>query len=218
MAPDAVQPEQRQSQPRRSVVLLVSALLIVIAAVSFILYAGGVRGKPSSSFAAQPQIHSLAVLPLTNFSGDPEQEYFADAMPDELISELSRINSLKIISRTSVMQYKGEKRKSLAQIARELGVDGVIEGSVLHSGNRVRISAQLVYTPADQHLWGEAYERDLGDVLKLQAEVAEAITQQIRLKLTPEQLTRLHQARPIDPEAFQDFLMAGTFARMPNEL
>jgi len=97
-------------------------------------------------------------------------------MTDELISELSRINSLKIISRTSVMQYKGEKRKSLPQIARELGVDGVIEGSVLHSGNRVRIAAQLVYAATDEHLWSEAYERDLGDVLKLQAEVAEAIT------------------------------------------
>jgi hypothetical protein len=107
-APDAVEPEQRQSKTRRSVVLLVSAFLIVIAAVIFVLYDGGVRGKISSSFAAQPQIHSLAVLPLTNFSGDPEQEYFADAMTDELIGELSRINSLKIISRTSVMQYKGE--------------------------------------------------------------------------------------------------------------
>jgi TolB-like protein/Tfp pilus assembly protein PilF len=215
MAPATVQPEQRQSQPRRSVVLLVSAFLIVIAAVTFILYAGGVRGKPSSSFAAQPQIHSLAVLPLTNFSGDPEQEYFADAMTDELIGELSRINSLKIISRTSVMQYKGEKRKSLPQIARELGVDGVIEGSVLHSGNRVRIAAQLVYAPTEEHLWSETYERD--HVLKMQADVAEAITQQIRLQLTPEQLTRLHQARPIDPEAFQDYLTAGSFARMPDE-
>jgi len=216
-APDTVEPEQRQSKTRRSVLLLVSAFLLVIAAVMFVLYDGGVRGKISSSFAARPQIHSLAVLPLTNFSGDPEQEYFADAMTDELISELSRINSLKIISRTSVMQYKGEKRKSLPQIARELGVDGVIEGSVLHSGNRVRIAAQLVYAATDEHLWSEAYERDLGDVLKLQAEVAEAITQQIRLKLTAEQLTRLHQARPIDPEAFQDYLLSGSFARMPNE-
>jgi TolB-like protein/DNA-binding winged helix-turn-helix (wHTH) protein/Tfp pilus assembly protein PilF len=216
-APDAVEPEQRQSKTRRSVVLLVSAFLIVIAAVIFVLYDGGVRGKISSSFAAQPQIHSLAVLPLTNFSGDPEQEYFADAMTDELIGELSRINSLKIISRTSVMQYKGEKRKSLPQIARELGVDGVIEGSVLHSGNRVRIAAQLVYAPTDEHLWSETYERDLGDVLKMQADVAEAITQQIRLKLTPEQLTRLHQARPVDPEAVQDFLTAESFARMPDQ-
>ena len=216
-APDAVEPEQLQSKTRRSVVLLFSAFLVVIAAVIFVLYDGGVRGKISSSFAAQPHIHSLAVLPLTNFSGDPEQEYFADAMTDELIGELSRINSLKIISRTSVMQYKGEKRKSLPQIARELGVDGVIEGSVLHSGNRVRIAAQLVYAPTDEHLWSATYERDLGDVLKMQADVAEAITQQIRLKLTPEQITRLHQARPINPEAFQDYLMSGSFARMPDE-
>jgi len=115
------------------------------------------------------------------------------------------------------MQYKGERRKSLPQIARELGVDGVIEGSILRTGNRVRISAQLVYAPADQHLWSEAYERDLGDVLKLQAEVAETITQQIRLKLSPEQLARLRQTRPVDPEALEDYLMAGNFARLPNE-
>jgi TolB-like protein/Flp pilus assembly protein TadD len=164
-----------------------------------------------------PAIKSLAVLPLKNFSSDPEQEYFADAMTDELIGELSRINSLKIISRTSVMQYKGEKRKSLPQIARELGVDGVIEGSILRSGNRVRIAAQLVYAPTDRHLWSESYERDLGDVLKLQGEVAEAITQQIRLNLTPEELVRLHQARAVDAEAFEDYLMAGNFARSRNE-
>jgi hypothetical protein len=95
----------------------------------------------------------------------------------------------------------------------ELSVDGVIESFILRSGKRVRISTQLVYAPTDRHLWSEAYERDLGDVLKLQAEVAEAITQQIRLKLTPEQLARLHQARPVGPEAFEDYIMAGNFAR-----
>jgi TolB-like protein/DNA-binding winged helix-turn-helix (wHTH) protein/Flp pilus assembly protein TadD len=218
MSLGAVQTERRQSPVRQPVVLFVSALFAVIAAVTFIVYAGSVRGKLTLRFAAQPQIHSLAVLPLTNFSGDPKQEYFADAMTDELIGELSRIDSLKIISRTSVMQYKGEKRKSLPQIASELGVDGVIEGSVLHSGDRVRIAAQLVYAPTDQHLWSAAYERDLGDVLNLQAEVAEAIAQQIRLKLTPEQLKRLHQARPVDPEAFEDYMTAGNFVRLSNEL
>lgn len=214
--PQVIQKKAFNSSLTRRGVPLV-AVILVMALALYTVYAGGVRSKLSSDFATQPQIHSLAVLPLTNFSGDPKQEYFADAMTDELIGELSRINSLKVISRTSVMQYKGEERKSLPQIARELGVDGVIEGSVLHSGNRVRIAAQLVYAPTDQHLWRGSYERDLGDVLKLQAEVAETITQQIRLKLTPEQLTRLHQARPIDPEAFEDYLTARSFAQLPDE-
>jgi tetratricopeptide (TPR) repeat protein len=96
-------------------------------------------------------------------------------------------------------------------------VNGVVEGSILRTGNRVRISAQLIYAPTDQHLWTKAYERDLGDVLKLQAEVAEAITQQIRLTLRPEQVARFRQARPVDPEAFEDYLMAGNYARLPNE-
>jgi len=190
------------------------AVVAIIALIAAFNWAGNYR---SSIGAGGLTIKSLAVLPLKSFSSDPEQEYFADAMTDQLIAELSRINSLKIISRTSVMQYKGEKRKSLPQIARELGVDGIIEGSVLRSGNRVRIAAQLVYAPTDQHIWTEAYERDLGDVLKLQAEVAEAVAQQIRLKLSPEQLARFHQARAVDPEAFEDYLMAGNFARSPNE-
>ena len=154
-----------------------------------------------------PPIKSLAVLPLKNLSGDPEQEYFADGMTDELITELSRIASLKVISRTSVMQYKGE-RKSLPQIGRELNVDAVMEGSVLRAGNQVRIAAHMVYAPADQNLMTETYERSLGDVLRLQREVAEAITQQVRAKLTPEQQARFQQAREVNPEAYQAYLMA----------
>jgi TolB-like protein/DNA-binding winged helix-turn-helix (wHTH) protein/Tfp pilus assembly protein PilF len=217
IAPEARQAETTRAPIKRWGLRVAAAAMLLVTVLLLTGDVGGLRSKLLSRAATQPQIHSLAVLPLTNFSGDPEEEYFADAMTDALIGELSRINSLKIISRTSVMQYKGEKRKSLPQIARELSVDGVIEGSILRSGKRVRISAQLVYAPADRHLWSEAYERDLGDVLKLQAEVAEAITQQIRLKLTPEQLARLHQARPVDPEAFEDYLMAGNFARLPNE-
>ncbi len=218
-APCAIQQGPSKSALRRWVLPLAAAALILIVATLFALDAGGLRSKLFSHSAAPPQIRSLAVLPLLNLSGDPEQEYFADGMTEELITELSRISSLKVISRTSVMQYKQEKRKPLAQIARELDVDGVIEGSVLRSGNRVRIAAQLIYAPTDQHLWVETYERDLGDVLKLQAEVAETITQQIRLKLTPEQLVRLHQARAVNPEAFEAYLMAASFDRTrPQEI
>ena len=158
--------------------------------------------------AVLPKIESIAVLPLANLSGDPQQEYFADGLTDELIGELSRIGSLKVISRTSVMQYKGEKQKTLSQIGRELNVDAVMEGSVLRSGNQVRISAHMIYAPTDQNLMVESYERDLQDVLKLQREVAESITQQVSAKLTPEQQARFQRGREINPEAYQAYLMA----------
>src|SRR5205085_368230 len=119
-------------------------------------------------------IQSLAVLPLQNLSGDPAQEYFADGMTEELITDLGQISSLRVISRTSVMRYKGAQ-KPLPEIARELHVDAVVEGSVVRVRERVRITAQLIRAPTDVHLWGESYERDMGDVLALQDEVARAI-------------------------------------------
>jgi TolB-like protein/Tfp pilus assembly protein PilF/predicted Ser/Thr protein kinase len=195
---------------RRWRVALAAAVLAGVAAALFVLDVGGVRRKLLSRYSAQPQVRSLAVLPLANLSGDPQQEYFADGMTDQLIAELSRISSLRVISRTSVMQYQGEKRKPIPQIGRELNVDAVMEGAVLRSGNRVRIAVQLIYAPTDQHLWVETYERDAGDVLKLHREVAEAITQQIRLKLTPEQKARLRNAPEVNPEAYDAYLV-GTY-------
>jgi TolB-like protein/DNA-binding winged helix-turn-helix (wHTH) protein/Tfp pilus assembly protein PilF len=181
------------------------AAVAIIALIAAFNWAGNYR---SSIGAGGLTIKSLAVLPLKNFSSDPEEEYFADAMTDQLIAELSRINSLKIISRTSVMQYKGEERKSLPQIARELGVDGIIEGSVLRSGNRVRIAANMIYAPTDQSLMAETHEGDLSDVLKIQREVAESITAKIGVKLTPEQQYRFREAPKVNPEAYQAYLAA----------
>lgn len=186
------------------------AAVLLLALSAFALDLGGVRSKLRSRWLGPPKISSLAVLPLMNLSGDPEQEYFADGMTEELISELSRIGSLKVISRTSVMQYKGEK-KPLPQIGRELNVDAVMEGSVLRAGDRVRIAAHMIYAPTDQNLMTETYERDLGDILQLQREVAEAIAQQVRLKLTPEEQERLHQSLGVNPEAFQAYLMGSHF-------
>ena len=188
----------------------VTVLVLTFAMVAALLGSLGwriVRDRRVSLSSAL-HIRSLAVLPLANLSGDPEQEYFADAMTEELITELSRIGSLKVISRTSVTQYKGEKMKSLPQIGRELNVDAVMEGSVLRSGNRVRIAAHMIYAPTDQTLMAETYERDIGDVLKLQREVAETITQQVRVKLTPEQQARLRQAPEVNPDAYQAYLQA----------
>jgi TolB-like protein len=131
-----------------------------------------------------PRIESIAVLPLENLSRDPEQEYFADGMTDALITYLSKISALRLISRTTVMRYKGTK-KPLPQIAKELNVDAVVQGTVMRSGNRVRISAQLIQANPERHLWVESYERELGDILSLQAEVTQAIAREIRRTLTP---------------------------------
>ena len=152
----------------------------------------GSYGRTYGASVAHP-IRSIAVLPLQNLSGDPAQEYFADGMTEELITELSRIQSLKVISHTSVMEYKGTK-KHLPQIARELGVDAILEGSVISENEEVRVTVQLLDGPNDRHLWSESYDRPLHGVLNLQREVAEAVTQQIRIQLTPEQKARLGSA------------------------
>lgn len=150
-------------------------------------------------------IHSIAVLPLENLSHDPEQEYFADGMTDELITDLAKIHALRVISRNSVMQYKG-KHKPVAQIARELNVDAVVEGTVVRSGDRVRITAQLIAAPQDRHLWAEMYEGELRNVLALQDEVTTAIAEQISIKLTPEEQTEFAHARPVNPESHLAYL------------
>ena len=151
------------------------------------------------------RIESIAVLPLENLSHDPEQEYFADGMTDALTAELATIGALRVISRTSAMEYKGSKKR-LTDIARELNVDAVVEGSVMRSRNRVRITAQLIDTARDRHLWAENYERDVGDVVTLQGEVARAIAQEIQVKLTPVEQARLASARPVNPEAHELYL------------
>ena len=184
-----------------------------IAVATMVLLAGLTweRFGRQRSEAGESGIASLAVLPLENLSKDPEQEYFSDGMTDALITQLSKTGALRVTSRTSAMRYKGTK-KSLPEIARELNVDGVIEGSVMRSGNRVRIAAQLVRARTDQHVWAETYERDLGDVFRLQSEVAQAVAQQVRLQLTPEQQSRLRSEPVVNSEAYEAYLK-GNFYR-----
>jgi serine/threonine protein kinase/TolB-like protein/Flp pilus assembly protein TadD len=185
------------------VVGVVTFTLVVIAVVlGFNL--GGLRDRLLGG-GGPPKIESLAVLPLENLSRDPEQEYFADGMTDALITDLGKISALRVISRNSVMQYKGQ-RKPTPQIAKELNVDGVVEGTVLRSGNRVRISAQLIQANPEKHLWAESYERDLRDILSVQAEVTQAIAREIRVTLTPAEQARAHRIRPVSPEAYQLYL------------
>ena len=150
-------------------------------------------------------IDSLVVLPLTNLSGDATQEYFADGLTEALITSLAKISTLRVISRTTAMHYKGTS-KPLPEVARELNVQAVVEGSVLRAGGRVRISADLVEAKTDRHLWAESYERDLKDVLALQNEMARAIADEIRLKLTPEEKSLLAATSSVPPDAQEAYL------------
>jgi TolB-like protein/DNA-binding winged helix-turn-helix (wHTH) protein/Tfp pilus assembly protein PilF len=195
---------------------LASAGLAAIVATFFALNVGGLRDRLLTAVGARrtlplPKIESIAVLPLENLSRDPEQEYLADGMTDELITDLGKVGALRVISRTSVMRYKGTK-KPLPEIARELNVDALVEGTVLRSGNRVRVTANLLDANADRHLWAETYERDLRDVLSLQSEVARAITNEIQIKVTPQEQARLASARSVNPEAYQLYLKGRYYA------
>jgi len=180
--------------------LLVSAALgvLVVAVVFYVL-----------DRRAGPNIRSLAVLPLQNLSGDSGQEYFVDGMTDELITDLAQIHSLRVISRTSVMQFK-QTQKSLPEIAAALDVDAVVEGSVQRTGNNVRITAQLLDARQDRHLWAASYEREITNVLELQGQVAKSIADQINAKLTPQEGATLTVRRPTNPAAY-DALLTGKY-------
>jgi TolB-like protein/DNA-binding winged helix-turn-helix (wHTH) protein/Flp pilus assembly protein TadD len=172
---------------------------------AFILLAAGLTLSVIFRSRRPDLIRSLAVLPLENLSGDPAQEYFSDGMTDELITELGQITDLRVISRTSAMTYKGT-HKSLTQIAQDLKVDAVVEGAVLRSGNQVRITAQLILAEADKQLWAKSYEGELRDTLTLQSQVARAIAEEIRTKLTPHEQAILKNANRVNPEAYEAYL------------
>ena len=159
---------------------------------------------------AEAAVRSLAVLPLANFSNDPSQDYFADGMTEELIAQLGQIHALRVISRTSAMTYKNV-RKPLAEIARELNVDAVVEGSVMKSGDEIRITAQLIEVPADRHIWAQSYAGDVRDTLTLQSRVASAIAGQIRAVLNPQEQTALTKPRVVDREAYEAYLKGRYF-------
>jgi TolB-like protein/DNA-binding winged helix-turn-helix (wHTH) protein/Tfp pilus assembly protein PilF len=156
--------------------------------------------------AVRPAITTLAVLPLDNLSGDASQEYFADGMTEALIGNLARIRALRVVSRTSAMRFKGARRP-VPEVARALNVDAIVEGSVQRTGNRVRISVQLIHAATDTHLWAREYERDLTDVLRLQGEVARAVAEEIQVQITAEDRARLASAGAVVPEAYQEYLL-----------
>ncbi len=181
---------------------LIALALGVLAAAAIVLAVVALK-KP----LAPAHVRSIAVLPLANYSADPKEDYFADGMTDNLIAELGQISSLRVISRTSSMTYKGTG-KTIPAIARELSVDAILEGSVERQGNRVRITTQLIDARTDQHIWANTYDRDMKDALQIQAEVAREITAQIDTALTPAERARLTRTQRVDPDAM-DLYMRG---------
>jgi TolB-like protein/Flp pilus assembly protein TadD len=188
----------------RGWVVLAAVALLGLLATAYIMS----RGRPGSP--AQPKIRSLAVLPLKNLTGDPTQEYLADGMTDALIDRLSRMHNVRVISRTSVMQFKNP-RLSVPEIARLLHVDAIVEGSVMRQDNRIRVTAQLIRGSTDEHFWSETYDRELRDVFAVQSELAQAIAAKIQVTVTGEEHARLTAARPVAPEVYESYLK-GRFA------
>jgi TolB-like protein/DNA-binding winged helix-turn-helix (wHTH) protein/Flp pilus assembly protein TadD len=191
-------------RPRSLRVAALAGLGLVLVLAAALAWFFSVRTGSSS------HIRSLAVLPLENLSGDAGQEYFADGMTDELITRLGQISTLRVISRTSTMTYKGT-RKPMPQIANELNVDAVVEGTILRSGKRVRITAQLIQLPADKHIWSESYEGDVGDALALQNRVARTIAEQVRATLNRHEQVALQRSKTVKPEAYDPYLRGRYF-------
>ena len=201
-------PERTDSVARRQAIwlLALAGLFLAVLAATY-----GVR-----HLAPTTHIRSLAVLPLENLSGVPAQDYLADGMTDELTTDLAQIHALRVISRTSVLRYKGAK-KALPEIANELNVDAVVEGTVLRFGDRLRVSAQLVLARADRHLWAQSYERNAADFLATEREVARAIANQIQVELTPTEQARMRAPRKVNPEAQEAYLEGRYFRNQPSE-
>jgi TolB-like protein/DNA-binding winged helix-turn-helix (wHTH) protein len=202
-APSASSAQSKVGRNWRMLALLsgsVVALLLILLSALYVHLRVRLLGK-----SAAPQIHSIAVLPLENLSGDPNQEYFSDGMTDALITDVAQIGSLKVISRTSSMQYKLTK-KSLPEIGRELGVDAIIEGTIQRSGDRVRITAQLIHGPSDRHLWASTYEGDFRDAFVLERNVTEDIARQVQARLATQERMPASQPRQTNPTALEAYL------------
>ncbi|MFC1552581.1 tetratricopeptide repeat protein [Candidatus Latescibacterota bacterium] len=213
----AEQLRRRKKSPLSKVIAVV-AVIIAIIAVGYALYMRPDTEEVPVEAVAPPEetpITSLAVLPLDNMIGDSEQEFFCEGMHEALIAELSTIMALRVISRTSAMRFK-DTDKSLPDIAVELGVDAIVEGSVFRTGNTVRITAQLVQAEPEQHLWANTFDRGLEDVLALYSDVARAIADEIKITITPEEKERLSSTRTVNPEAYDLYILGRHFKRIRN--
>ena len=215
--------DRRLSAPRMpralSRPLTLAVGVAVLAILAFLLVQFEVIGPfgTRQQAAAGPEIRSIAVLPLDNYSGDPSQDYFAEGMTDALTADLARISQIRVISRGSAMQFGGDNRPSTPEIAEALDVDAIVEGSVFREGDRVRITAQLIDARGDQHLWAETFDRSSEDVLALQGEMASAIAREINVQLTPAERTQLGSAQSVDPEAYDAYLKGRYFFNRPSD-
>ncbi len=189
----------------------IAALLVAALAYGPARWRSSVGGSLSQRVTQPRVIRSIAVLPLDNFSGDPNQEYFSDGLTDELTTDLATISALRVISRGSVMQYKGAHRPPAPEIAKALNVDAVVEGSIVRAGDKVRVTAQLIDAPDDKHLWAKSYERDSKDVLAMQDEIAQAIAHEVNVELTPNEKARFATPRTVNPEAHDAYLKGRYF-------
>ncbi|MGE5278481.1 MAG: protein kinase domain-containing protein [Acidobacteriota bacterium] len=208
----------KPTRPTRRWWIAAAAAVLIVAAVAVWIARSRTGTARGPETAATPQaIRSLAVLPLDNYSGDPSQDYFAEGMTDELTSQLANISRLRVISRGSAMQFKGKNRPPTPEIAKMLGVDAVVEGSVIRSGDRVRITAQLIDARSDRHLWAKSFERSSKDVLALQDELASAIAREIHVTLTPEEESRRAKPASVNPEAYDAYLKGRYFFNRPSD-
>ncbi len=214
--PDRPAIAERSRRPLTWAAVL-AALVVLGLATYFAVRTPRPRSPAPAAAAAPGAIQSLAVLPLDNYSGDPGQDYFAEGMTDELTSDLANISRIRVISRGSAQQFKGRNRPPTPEIARILSVDAIVEGSVLRSGDKVRITAQLIDARSDRHLWSKSFERSSRDVLVLQDELASAIAREIHVQLTPAEESRLAKARTVDPEAYDAYLKGRYFFNRPSD-
>ena len=210
----AAQVGRSNTRNPKSILAFTLGALLLLGLIGYL----ALRRGPASTPANEPHvIRSIAVLPLDNYSGDPNQDYFAEGMTDELTTDLANISQLRVISRGSTLQFTGKQRPPTPEIAKLLNVDAVVEGSVQRQGDRVRITAQLIDARADQHLWAKSFERNSRDVLALQAELASAIAGEINVRLTPGEQARLTRARSVNPEAHDAYLKGRYFFNRPSD-
>jgi len=200
--------QKRAASPRRRLAWILSGALAAGLVVPVVLNVGGLRDRWRGA-SGSPRIHALAVLPLKDLSGDVNQEFFADGLTEELVTELGKVAALRVISHTSVNRFKGTN-KPLQEIARELQVEAIVEGTVSREANRVRVTANLIQAFPEKHLWGETYDRDLTNILDLQSEIARTVADQIKITVTPEERRRLTTSQPVNAEAHELYLK-GTF-------
>ena len=204
---DEASPKLKSVPPSRKRAATVSFAILGILAFGFLL-GFSVKTLRERLFASPAhRVRSIAVLPLQNLSNDPAQDYFAEGMTDALITDLAQIGALKVVSRTTIAHY-GRPDKPLPQIARELGVEGIVEGTIQRSGNRVRITAQLIYAPEDQHIWATTFDRDVKDTFSVEEEVATNIADQVKIQLTPQERLQLKVMHPVNPDALDAYVSA----------